>query len=549
MRGLRVLTLCAALLAMGASSASGQEGSAPPPAAIAVGQALRGELTGSDVQLPSGKIRDLYVLQGRRGDRVALDLHSDDFDSYLMVEGPGGFALANDDAPGGGRSLDSRIVMQLPADGAYRVSVTSFRPGEMGTYELRASAAPRDATLTEAPTATPIRLDETVRGRLTPGDTRLASGEYADTYRFTARRGQRVRIDLGADKFDPYLILRHPDGSQEDNDDLRGDNGETSLNSRIDRVLAEDGEYLVTVTSYRPGATGEYVLTVAPSPGTARQNAVPGGPRVIALLVGVSQYGGRTNNLPNTDDDARRLFESLRGEGLLHPASRLLLNERATRKGLENAFAQAAAAAGPNDLFLFFFSGHGDQVDVPVSAAELDGRQETIELFDGAVTDAELGDLFARVRARMSLVVLDSCYSGGFRNLIARPNVMGLFSSEEDLTSLVASRHKAGGFLAYFLREGLTGAADIDGDRLVTAGELGDYIRRRFRREGEIPVETRENERGVQNVLVERGGVRVDDVIVRLSGGQQVARAEARAAPAEFAPVGKQDDLSGARRR
>src|SRR5690606_15329380 len=156
---------------------------------------------------------------------------------------------------------------------------------------------------------------------------------------------------------------------------------------------------------------------------------------------------------------------------------------------------------------------------------ELDGRRETIELYDGAITDAQLAQLFQRIRARMSMVVLDSCFSGGFRNLIDRPNVMGLFSSEEDLTSLVASRLKAGGFLAYFLREGLTGAADTDGDRLVTAGELGDYVRRRFRREGEIPVETRENERGIQNLLVERGGVHVDDVVVRLAEGERRAGA------------------------
>ncbi len=525
MRGSGMLALCAVMLAMGAAPLSGQPGAAAPAPTISAGQVARGELTGSDVQLPSGKIRDLYVLRGQRGERIALDLHSEDFDSYLLVEGPDGFARSNDDAASGGNMLDSRVVIQLPADGAYRISVTSFRPGEMGAYELRASVPPREAALTEDAQATPIRLGASVRGRLTTSDDALPGGARADHYRFTARRGQRVRIDLSADKFDTYLVLRHPDGSIDENDDLRDENGALSLDSRIDRVLAEDGEYLITVTSYRANATGEYRLTVAPSPGLPRQEAVPGGARVIALLVGVADYAGRVNDLPNTDDDARRLFEALRGEGLLHPASALLVNGRATRKGLESAFARAAAAAGPDDLFLFFFSGHGNQVDAPDSAEELDGRRETIELYDGAITDAQLAQLFQRIRARMSMVVLDSCFSGGFRNLIDRPNVMGLFSSEEDLTSLVASRLKAGGFLAYFLREGLTGAADTDGDRLVTAGELGDYVRRRFRREGEIPVETRENERGIQNLLVERGGVHVDDVVVRLAEGERRAGA------------------------
>ena len=103
------------------------------------------------------------------------------------------------------------------------------------------------------------------------------------------------------------------------------------------------------------------------------------------------------------------------------------------------------------------------------------------------MTDAELAPLFAGVRGRMSMLVIDACYAGGFRSLVDRPNVMGLFSSEEDLTSLVANRFKAGGFLSYFLRAGLSGEADDDGDRIVTAGELSTYVRRRFRREGDIP--------------------------------------------------------------
>ena len=543
MRGLKTgLALTAALL-LGAPAAVGQSNDQPAAGAIQAGQNAQGALSMTSTQLPSGKYQAVYTLEGRRGQRIALDLHSEDFDSYLIVTGPAGFSLANDDAPGGnGESLDSRIVMQLPADGAYRVAVTTYRPGEVGRYQLRASTPAAGVAVTTADPAQPIQFGTTIGGRLVQGDSRLASGEYSDRYRFTARRGQRVRIDLTAAKFDTYLILRHPDGSQDDNDDLRGEDGHNSTNSRIDEVLAEDGEYVVTVTSYRPGATGDYRLSVGQSPGVPRQNAVQGGARVIAIMVGVSDYGGRTSNLPNTDADARELYNSLRANGLLHPASVVLTNAQATTKAVSDAFNRAAAAAGPNDLFMFFFSGHGDQVDVPVSAAELDGRSETIELRDAAMTDAELGRLFDRVHARMELVVLDSCFSGGFRNLIDRPNVMGLFSSEEDLTSLVASQFKAGGFLAYFLRAGMTGAADVDGDRLVTTGELADYVRRRFRREGEIPAETREDEPGFQNMLVERGGLRVDDVVVRLAGSTQLAQVTpARAAPVRNMPSPETD--------
>lgn len=522
--------LAVAVAALAAFPSAGQ---APAGAMLAPGQVVNAELSPNDAQRRSGKYEDVYALQGRRGQRIQLDLAAPGFDAYLVVNGPNGFSLSNDDVAGGGESTDSRLVFELPADGAYRIAATTFRPGETGAYRLAASVPAANAAVTAPVAAQPIRIGQAVTGSLAEGDGRLGSGEYADHYRFSARRGQRVTITLTGGKLDPYLLLARPDGSSDANDDSTVE-GQPSLNSRIDTVLAEDGDYVITVTSYRPGETGDYRLSLAPSPGHPRQIGVPGGPRVIALLVGVSDYGDRVSPLANTDADARELYDSLQAAGLLHPASRVLTNGQATTKAVAEAFASAAAQAGPNDTFLFFFSGHGDQADVPASAAELDGRAETIELFDAAMTDAELAPLFASVRGRMSIVAIDACYAGGFRNLISRPNVMGLFSSEEDLTSLVASRFKAGGFLSYFLRAGLTGEADEDGDRIVSAGELATYVRRRFRREGDIPATTREDDRNFQNLLVERGGVHVDDVVVRFGGAD--ARL-AQASPQRLAPV------------
>ncbi len=510
--------------------------SVPAAASVPIrpGQSFDGELTSNDDQRRTGKYEDVYLLDGKAGDRIDLRLGSDHFDPQLLVSGPQGFAVSNDDEGAG--SLASRLILQLPVEGRYRIAVTSFRPGETGTYRIGASIAAADAAAIQMEEARPIAIGSELSGRLAAGDPQLGTGEYRHRYRFTGRRGERVRADLASGKFDSYLILRRPDGSQDDNDD-RGGEGRPTTDSRIDTVLAEDGDYVLVVTSFRPGETGDYRLKLDRSPGLARQNAVPPGPRVLALLVGVSDYGGRAVSLANTDRDAETLFGALGSEGLLHPASRLLTNKEATRERLQSAFAQAAAAAGPDDLFLFFFSGHGDQVDVGPDSGELDGRRETLELFDAALTDAELAPWFAQVRSRISLAVIDACYSGGFRNLVSQPNVMGLFSSEEDMTSLVAERFKAGGFLAYFLRSGLTGAADHDGDRIVTAGELATYVRRRFRKEGDIPAHTREDDRHFQNLLVERGGVHVDDVVVRLAPVERADGTPAVSSPESRAPA------------
>ena len=77
-------------------------------------------------------------------------------------------------------------------------------------------------------------------------------------------------------------------------------------------------------------------------------------------------------------------------------------------------------------------------------------------------------------------------------------------------------------------------------DLIVTAGELSTYIRRRFRREGDIPATNRDDENNYQNVVIERGGLQIEDAIVRLAGGPQVAAAPPpprRAAQLQAEPV------------
>lgn len=494
-----------------------------PVPTLSPGQSLSGELSPLDNQRRSGKYEDVYTIEGRRGQRIELVLTSDDFDPYLLVTGPGGYAMSNDD--GEGLELGSRLTLELPADGSYRVSATSFASGSMGAYTIQARQASANAQIDRAPNATPIRIGATVQGSLDRNDQAVGD-KYQELYRLTAQRGDRVRINLSSSDFDTLVTLQMPDGTMLSNDD----HGEaTGTNSRLETVLSEGGDYLIGVTSYGDGETGRFNLALERQAGNPRHASVRGGARVLAVAVGVSDYE-RMSDLDNTDDDATELLGTLRQAGILHPASIVLTNAEATKDRVTAALRRAAQQAGPDDVVMFFYSGHGDQVDVERSPAELDGRAETIELFDEAMTDVELQQLLDNVDARMIIAAIDACFSGGFRNLVNRPNVLGLFSSEEDLTSLVASRLEAGGYLSYYLRTALSGEADNDGDQIISAGELTTYLRRRFRLEGDIPAATREDEANYQYLVVERGGIHIDDAVVRLGGGGN-ARAASASAP------------------
>ncbi|MBU1347774.1 MAG: pre-peptidase C-terminal domain-containing protein [Alphaproteobacteria bacterium] len=500
----------------------------PVDGAITVGRPVFGDLSGEDRQLDSGEFIDTYTLRGRRGQQLDLSLSSSAFDPYLAIAGPGGLSEFNDDDPDGGGAFDSRLFVTLPADGDYRITATSYAAGEAGDYRLSVAAAdgraapgrPRQESYVEDRSGRSdvrggsIRLGDTVGGTLQSGDETLDTGEFVDTFTFDGRSGQRIAAELTSAAFDAYMILRTPSGEQLDNDD-----GENGTDSRLDTVLTEDGEYQVMVTSYSAGESGSYRFSVAPSLGTPRQAAVQGGARVFAIMVGISDYGGAANDLPYTDEDAEKLAETLQREGVLNASSIVLTNAEATVGGVRRAFQSVASQAGPDDMFLFFFSGHGSQNDGAVSPQEPDGRTETIVLRDGEITDDEMSALFQGLNTRLSLLVLDSCFSGGFaRNVVNRPGVMGLFSSEEDLTSAVADKFEAGGYLSHFLRTGLAGAGDGDGDGAVTAGELATYLRRQFVAEVQgVESSTMEGQRNYQNLVIDRGGVQVDDIVVRLA--------------------------------
>jgi HEAT repeat protein len=70
----------------------------------------------------------------KKGQRYQIDLNST-WDNYLRLENAQGAQLAFDDDSGG--FPNARIIFDAPADGWYRIIVTSFAPNASGPYTLR----------------------------------------------------------------------------------------------------------------------------------------------------------------------------------------------------------------------------------------------------------------------------------------------------------------------------------------------------------------------------------------------------------------------------
>jgi hypothetical protein len=251
----------------------------------------------------------------------------------------------------------------------------------------------------------------------------------------------------------------------------------------------------------------------APSSGIAGRR---GAGSMYGVFVGITDYGG-SNNLFGCADDARQLAQAYINARLGSASQFVVLTDaEATTTAVRQAFAQIAQRVGPNDVFMFFHSGHGNRHASQDRTADPDGFVETIVLRDGEVNAHEMAQLFDGVRADVGMLALDSCYSGGFaRAFGGSPNRFGMYSSEEDVLSQVAQRFQAGGYLSYFLRRGVT-EGDGNRDGSLRAGELADYLQRQFAENlNQMQTQDGQDTETWQHLVINRTSVALSDMLWR----------------------------------
>ncbi|MEM1214240.1 MAG: caspase family protein [Bacteroidota bacterium] len=204
-----------------------------------------------------------------------------------------------------------------------------------------------------------------------------------------------------------------------------------------------------------------------------------------ALIVGVSSYK-HMPVLRFPDDDAYQLFAFLKspqGGAIPDDRIRILVDEDATRQRILVNMRELFLRAGPDDLIILYFSGHG----LPGAFLPID--------YDGSnnsLSHIEVKQILDQSAAGYKLCVADACHSGGL--LAARsgglPAILTryyedlstsqrgtalIMSSKAEETSLEDSGLRQGVF-SHFLLRGLKGEADQDMDGVVRVRELFDYV-------------------------------------------------------------------------
>jgi hypothetical protein len=255
-----------------------------------------------------------------------------------------------------------------------------------------------------------------------------------------------------------------------------------------------------------------------------------------AVLVGINDYLVITPRLNFCEDDVRIFKQVLIQKAGFKPENiKVLLSKEATKRSIMKAITHwLADRVKPGDKALFYFSGHGIQLEDD-NGDEADGKDEVLCAYDSTlyditfIRDDELDRWFRKVNTTDKIVVLDCCHSGTatkdvsiwntvkeyyppepikhvtgeelekFKEyvdeeyLIAAKSVSGFKETFEDTVLVSAcdadqvaieSKKVGHGLLTYYLTKGLVGPADLDGDGVITVEEAASFARRRIKAEG-----------------------------------------------------------------
>lgn len=231
---------------------------------IRAGQAVTGRLVPTDQKFSDGSRYKMYAFAGNKGDTVAVDLSSDDFDANLLVADASGNSLTrNDDS---GEKCNARLTFVPPATGNYRIYANSSAQAELGEYKLtltrgRAAAAADTVCRGFGRIAGMIEVGQTTTGNLTSDDPELSSDStYYQRWVMPVRANQAFTVDLVSDDFDAYVWLTRGRGDKIiDNDDGGG-----GCNARLVYTAPDDHPLRIVVnTASRPRRqTGRFTLRV-----------------------------------------------------------------------------------------------------------------------------------------------------------------------------------------------------------------------------------------------------------------------------------------------
>jgi len=201
----------------------------------------------------------------------------------------------------------------------------------------------------------------------------------------------------------------------------------------------------------------------------------------LALIIGISDYAGTSNDLNYCDDDALEVRDTLvQKYGFSSSNITLLLDTEATDANIRAGIEWLITNSGPDSHVVFWYSGHGSRSnknmdDDPERQDECIIPHELSRIWDG-----ELANYFAQVTSNYFWIGFDSCYSGGMDDITNKApagKVLTMACGEGEY-SYESSSIGHGYFTWLMVEEGMRlGKGDANGDGIVSVEEGFTYCK------------------------------------------------------------------------
>lgn len=212
-----------------------------------------------------------------------------------------------------------------------------------------------------------------------------------------------------------------------------------------------------------------------------------------AVLVGANYYEDEAHygNLKVCVNDVHAIADCLK-EGNFRSERIHVLSDNTTllpsRNNVLKSLKAIANATDQDDLFLFYYSGHGDMAEDEAYLVARDGH--SIILPDTGISISQIIRIMGEANAKAKVIILDACHSGA--NIMGKgsrkmtPEFIERVFVQAEGIAIIGSckqnelsyewRENEQSVFTYYLLDALSGKADYDAKNFVTVQDVNRHV-------------------------------------------------------------------------
>jgi len=240
-------------------------------------------------------------------------------------------------------------------------------------------------------------------------------------------------------------------------------------------------------------------------------------PRRYGVLIASSRFPDepKLKDLACPENDVDGLQQVLSDEAIGGFSELLVVKNEPSHAALRKVH-QVLRKAGRDDFVLIYYAGHG-KTDLAGKLHLATTETVSDELETTSIPAQRIRSLIDNARTTKVALILDCCYSGAIEktflrgdvedqlNLMAGGRGTFIMTAATDVQTAREEIRDGFGIFTKHLIDGIRGAADVDGDGIVTMNELYDYVHREVIAEShQVPMKWNLNVQG-EMVIAQSG--------------------------------------------